>query len=164
MTSSEVTLQQRLRTTAPAVVLGLALLLVLNVGVILANTTNGHPIPKIALGVVLVAMLALAILFLLTLRIVVGVVSTPKGPSLQVAYGPGGFVRQVFGPEEIVSVSAHDVSFVQSGGWGYRGSLVVLRRATLATRRGVALQLHLTGGRRFTVTVDDPEAFVAALQ
>jgi hypothetical protein len=161
--SAEVTLHQRLRTTAPAVVLGLVFLLVLNVGVILANTSGGHSISKIGLSVVLVALLLLAVLFLLALRIVVRVVSTPMGSRLEVVYGPGGFVRQAFGPDEITSVSAHDVSFLQSGGWGYRGSLTVLRHATLATRRGAALQLDLSGGRRFIVTVDDPDAFVVAL-
>jgi hypothetical protein len=164
VTPLEVIVQQRLRTTAPAVVLGLAFLLVLNVSVIIANTTSGHAIPAIGLSVVLVALTLLLVVFLLALRIVVRVVTTSQGSYLQVAYGPGGFVRQVFIAGEIVSVSARDVSFSKSGGWGYRGSLVLLRRATLATRRGAALQLDLSKGRRFVVTVDDPEAFVVALQ
>jgi hypothetical protein len=49
------------------------------------------------------------------------------------------------------------------GGWGYRGSLKLFRRAAVVTRLGEALQVDLTGARRFCVSVDDPAAFVAAL-
>jgi hypothetical protein len=49
------------------------------------------------------------------------------------------------------------------GGWGYRGSLKLFRRAALATRRGEALEIQLIGKRRFIVTVDNPEDYVAAL-
>jgi hypothetical protein len=146
------------------VLLGLVLLLIVNVGVILANTSGGHSIPTVALIVVVALVALVLLLFLLALRIVVQVVSSPEGPYLRVAYGPGGLVRQVFPVKAIVSASVEDVSFLHSGGWGYRGSLVVVRRATLATRRGAALQLVLSRGRRFTVTVDAPEAFVLALQ
>ena len=52
---------------------------------------------------------------------------------------------------------------MQTGGWGYRGSLRLFKRAALVTRRGEALELTLTRKRRFIVTVDDPAVFVAAL-
>jgi hypothetical protein len=49
------------------------------------------------------------------------------------------------------------------GGWGYRGSLRLFRRAAVVLRRGPGLQLRLTGGRSFVVTVDDAGAALAAL-
>lgn len=163
MQPRDVLVEQRLRTTGLAAVLALALALCLNVGVVMANTTDGHALPALAVLVAVLVLLLLLTVFLLALRIVVRVVDGLRGPSLEVAYGPGGFVRQVFGPQRIVSATKHDVSFTQSGGWGYRGSLRILRRASLVTRRGDALQLDLVGGRRFIVTVDDPASFAAAL-
>lgn len=164
MSERVVTLQRRVRTTALAAVLGLVLLLVVNVDVILANTTNGHATPVGGTIVALAVLVLVLVLFLAALRIVVRVVTTSQGPSLEVLYGPGGFIRQIFKPEEILSASTREVSFFQDGGWGYRGSLVLLRRATLATRSGAALEIDLTRGRRFTVAVDDPEDFVRALK
>ena len=38
----------------------------------------------------------------------------------------------------------------------------LIKYAALATRRGDALVLSLSGGRRFAVTVDEPEAFASA--
>lgn len=163
MHPTDVLVEQRLRTTGLAAVLALALALCLNVGVVMANTTDGHSLPALAVLIAVLILLTPLTLFLLALRIVVRVVDGLRGPSLVVAYGPGGFVRQVFGPQQIVSATEHDVSFAQSGGWGYRGSLRLLRRASLVTRRGDALQLDLVGGRRFIITVDAPESFAAAL-
>ncbi len=48
-------------------------------------------------------------------------------------------------------------------GWGYRGSLRLLRRAAWVLRSGPALELDLTGGRRFTVTVDDADEAAAVV-
>ena len=72
-------------------------------------------------------------------------------------------VRQVFAADQIVSANARTLSAMQMGGWGYRGSLKILHRAAVVTRRGDALELQLTGERRFVVTVDEPAAFAAAL-
>jgi hypothetical protein len=163
MQPREVLVEQRLRTTGLAAVLALALALCLNVGVVMANTTDGHALSVLAVLIAVLILLTLLAFFLMALRIVVRVENGFRGPSLVVAYGPRGFVRQVFGPQRIVSASKHDVSFAQSGGWGYRGSLRLLRHASLVTRRGDALQLDLVGGRRFTVTVDDPISFAVAL-
>ncbi len=164
MPSSEVLVEQRLRTIGLAAVLALALALCLNVGVVMANTTDGHSLPALAVSIAVLVLLVLLSLFLLALRVVVRVIDESHGPSLEVAYGPGGFLRQVFGPEQIVSATKYDVSFLLSDGWGYRGSLKFLRRASLVTRRGDALRLDLVGGRRFIVTVDEPETFAAALR
>jgi len=44
---------------------------------------------------------------------------------LEIVYGPGGVVRQIFGPDKLLSASAQNFSFMQMGGWGYRGSFEV---------------------------------------
>jgi hypothetical protein len=43
------------------------------------------------------------------------------------------------------------------GGWGYRGSLRLYRRAALNLRKGAGLRLELHDGRVFVVTVDDAD-------
>jgi hypothetical protein len=48
-------------------------------------------------------------------------------------------------------------------GWGYRGSLRLFRKAAWVLRSGPALELDLTGERRFVVTVDDAEEAAAVL-
>ncbi|HEY2577822.1 MAG TPA: hypothetical protein VGI74_16065 [Streptosporangiaceae bacterium] len=63
----------------------------------------------------------------------------------------------------------HEVELVtvdppKSGGWGYRGSLRWQKAAALNVRRGPGLRLKLDGGRRFLITVDDPEGAAAVLQ
>ena len=111
--------------------------------------------------------MALAVLvaaILLFTRVVVRVVQSESGRGLEILYGPGGFVRQEFEPAEIEGAYARNLSFAEMGGWGYRGSLRLMRRAALVTRRGNALELELSHRRRFIVTVDEPDDFVSALK
>jgi hypothetical protein len=156
-----IVLQQQLRTVALAGLLAAFLVVFVAVSFALAA---GKGLSATFYVVETIGVLTLAFGLFLFLRIVVRVVVTSTSRTLEVLYGPGGFVRQVFGPEKLVSVSAGSFSFVQMGGWGYRGSLRLFRRAALATRHGDALDVRLVGGRRFIVTVDRPEEFVAALE
>jgi hypothetical protein len=64
----------------------------------------------------------------------------------------------------IEAAAAIDVRPWRWGGWGYRGSLRVFRRAAWVVRAGPGIEVTLTGGRRFAVTVDDADAGVAALR
>lgn len=50
-----------------------------------------------------------------------------------------------------------------ASGWGYRGSLRLLGKAAWVLRGGDALELDLTGDRRFLVTVDDADEAAAVL-
>ncbi|HEV2373500.1 MAG TPA: hypothetical protein VGS19_15165 [Streptosporangiaceae bacterium] len=52
----------------------------------------------------------------------------------------------------------------KSGGWGYRGSLRFGKAAALNVRQGPGLRLKLDGGRRFLITVDDPEGAAQILR
>lgn len=112
----------------------------------------------------LMTLAGLATSCVLALRVVVRVVETSEGRALEIVYGPAGVCRQFFGPDQLVAARSRNVSFLQTGGWGYRGNLRILRWAAVATRSGEALEVELTGHRRFIVTVDEPEDFVSALQ
>lgn len=57
-----------------------------------------------------------------------------------------------------------DLRPARYGGWGYRGSLTLLKRAAVILRRGEGVIFALTGGRRFIVTVDDAESLARAVQ
>jgi len=161
--SPVVIIEQRLRTRGLALLLCLILVLFLVVSITLIGTSKSGSLPVTLYVVETVVPIGLVVGILMFLRIVVRVVETPKGRALEVLYGHRGFVRQVFGPDRLVAANARSYSFMQMGGWGYRGSVRLLRQAALATRRGDALELQLKGKRRFIVTVDGPADFVAAL-
>jgi hypothetical protein len=52
---------------------------------------------------------------------------------------------------------------MQWGGWGYRGSLKLMKQAAVVLRAGPGLRLDMTGGRVFVVTIDDPGTAAALL-
>ena len=86
---------------------------------------------------------------------VIRVVADSTG--LQVAYGPFKFPRTRVTIDRIARASAIDVRPMRWGGWGYRGSLTVGRRAAVVVRGGPGLRLDLTNGKVFVVTIDDPQ-------
>ena len=57
-----------------------------------------------------------------------------------------------------------DLRPVRYGGWGYRGSLRLLKKAAVVLRRGPGVIFALTGDRRYIVTVDDADALAAVVQ
>lgn len=83
---------------------------------------------------------------------------------LTVRSGTVPLVRVHFPLERIESVEAIDVNPWRWGGWGYRGSVRVFRRAAWVIRRGSGIKVNLARGRVFVVTVDDAEAGALALQ
>ncbi len=161
MDEGSVIMEQQLRSSWISAIIGAIAFLFVVVATIFLESSSS--IPVTALVLVLCAILVQMFAIFLFLRVVVRVVQVESGRSLLVAYGPGGHIRQVFEPSEIESAEVRRLSFTQMGGFGYRGSLRLLRRAALSTRRGDALELHLTRGRKFFVTVDDPADFVSAL-
>lgn len=82
---------------------------------------------------------------------------------LHIHYGPLGFPSTHIDVDDIEQASAIDVRPMEWGGWGYRGSLKLMRRAALVLRAGPGLRLDLTGGRTFVATVDEPETAAALL-
>ena len=64
---------------------------------------------------------------------------------------------------EIESATAESINPLKWGGYGYRGSMRLFKRAALLLRKGEALRLTLENGRTLLITVDDAEGAVAAL-
>jgi hypothetical protein len=158
-----IVIEQRLRTVGVSTMLAVAAVVLVVVGLVAFNATDrswARTVIVVADAIVLVALLTAS---LMVLRTVVRVIETTEGRVLEVVYGPNGMVRQVFGPDTLVSARTRSITFLQTWGWGYRGSLRLFRWAALATRSGEALELQLVGRRRFIVTVDEPGDFVAAL-
>ena len=158
-----IVIEQRLRTKGLVFLLAIVTVVYAAVAIALTAGTGRHSPSALTIVIESIAFVSLIAAIFFFLRITVRVVATPQGRALEVVYGPGGLVRQVFGPDKLVGADARNFSFLQMGGWGYRGSLKVFRRAALATRRGDALDVRLQGNRRFIVTVDDPADFVSAL-
>jgi hypothetical protein len=76
--------------------------------------------------------------------------------------GPLRWPTMTMSLDDVVTFEAIDVRPMRYGGWGYRGSLRLFRRAALVLRRGPGLRLQLRDGRVFVVTVDDPDGAVVA--
>jgi hypothetical protein len=157
-----IVIEERLASMGVALAIGGVLVAFLFISTLFFSTSSSTPVVAVAIETVVV--LAMAFVVFLFWKVIVRVVETPEGRALEILYGPGGFVRQTFGPEDLEEAYARDFSFAQMGGWGYRGSLRLLRQAALVTRRGEALELILRGKRRFIVTVNEPAEFVAALR
>ncbi|MEZ5235452.1 MAG: hypothetical protein R2749_22530 [Acidimicrobiales bacterium] len=68
------------------------------------------------------------------------------------------------GIERMATAEVIDVRPLHWGGWGYRGSLKLFRRAAVVLRGGEGLQVTLRDGRVFVVTVDDAAGAVAVLR
>ena len=78
-------------------------------------------------------------------------------------YGMLPWPRTSIDVVEIESASAIDVRPMEWGGWGYRGTLTLMKQAAVVLRAGPGIRLDLTDGRVFVVTVDNPEPAVALL-
>ena len=158
-----VLLEQRLRSTSVTIVLGVAIAVFVATALIVADIGSGQGIPPLAAAVLSVGIVVVFFCFLVSIRVVVRVVEDASGRRLEILYGPGGLVHQKFARGEIESATAENLTLMQMGGLGYRGSLRLFHRAALVTRRGEALSLNLRGNRHFFVTVDTPLNFVEAL-
>lgn len=72
-----------------------------------------------------------------------------------IAFGPLGFPRMRVGVNRIAHADTTMVRPMEHGGWGYRGSLTVLRRAAVVIRGGEGLRLALRDNKTMIITVDD---------
>ena len=159
---TEPLLRRQLRTGGITVVLGV---LTLGIGALflsVGTAGRGGHLPLLA-SLVMVGVPLLLVAALITLaRVEVVAVQTTEGPGLEIRYA-FGLLTQRFSAASILSATATMKSMVEMGGWGYRGSLRLFRYAALVTRSGAALELRLINGRRFVVTVDEPERFADVL-
>jgi hypothetical protein len=88
------------------------------------------------------------------------VIASPHGVRVR---GVLGWPRVTLPLDRIGSAEAIEVQPMQWGGWGYRGSLRLFRRAAWIVRRGGGLKLNLRDGKIFIVTVDDADEAAAVL-
>jgi hypothetical protein len=77
---------------------------------------------------------------------------------VELRYGPFGWPRSRIALAEIRSAGALELAPLQWGGWGYRGSRRLFRKAAVVLRAGPALRLELADDTLLVVTVDDAEA------
>jgi len=103
----------------------------------------------------------LALLIALELFAKVRVVVDARG--LRVTLGYTGWLRRRLALERVVAARAFSLEPLQHGGWGYRGSLRLFKRAALVVRGGPALGLELRDGSHLVITVDDAEAGARAI-
>jgi hypothetical protein len=82
---------------------------------------------------------------------------------LHLRYGPFNWPKQTISIERIKSASAIDLKPSEWGGWGYRGSLKILKRAAVVLRRGPAIRVDLHNGAKFAVSIGDSETGAAVL-
>lgn len=71
-----------------------------------------------------------------------------------VAFGPFGWPRRVIRVSDLREASAIVVEPREWGGWGYRW-IPWAKASAAVIRKGPGIELVLTDGRRFAVTVDD---------
>lgn len=82
---------------------------------------------------------------------------------LHVKYGLLPWPRTNVRVDQIEQATVIDVRPMQWGGWGYRGSLKLMKQAAVVHRAGPGVRLDLKDGKVFVVTVDNPETPVALL-
>ncbi len=82
---------------------------------------------------------------------------------LHVRYGLLPWPRTTIEIGDITQATVIDVRPMEWGGWGYRGSLKLMKRAAVVHRAGPGLRLDLRNDKIFVVTVDGPEQPVALL-
>lgn len=117
---------------------------------------------SIALGSALVpGLMVLAATVIVLLFASIRVQAGPAG--LSVSYGMLPWPRTHIALDQIQSASAIDVVPMQWGGWGYRGSLKLMKQAAVVLRKGPGIKLELDRNRTFVVTVDNPDQAVAVL-
>jgi len=85
---------------------------------------------------------------------------TVDSRGLRIGLGPWAWTVKSIPLAAVASASAQSIDAADWGGWGYR---VMPGRSAVVLRSGPAIVLELTDGRRFAVTVDDPQAPVALL-
>jgi hypothetical protein len=127
-------------------------LVFLAVGVLLGVLVNPYAGAVLAVG-------GLCVLALVEITVLV------TAATVQVCYsGPLRWPRTTLRLEDVARVEAITVEPMRYGGWGYRGSLRLFRRAAVNLRRGPGLRFELRDGRVFVLTVDDAEAAAATIR
>lgn len=142
------------RANSRVIASGVVFLIFVGTVVLLAFAGGG-----LATGLVLLAT-GLAMVSFMSLDVAVG------ETGVRVRAGALRWPTVHFGLDEIEAARSVHWDPLRGGlvsGWGYRGSLRLMGRAGWVLRGGPALELDLTDGRRFVVTVDGAEEAAAVL-
>ena len=82
---------------------------------------------------------------------------TADRSGLTVRYGFFGWPRTSVPIRRIATARAIDGRPPDWGGWGYRGSLTLMKRAAVVLRAGPGIRVDLHDGKVFAVTIDYPD-------
>lgn len=82
---------------------------------------------------------------------------------MTVRYGLIPWPRTDLAIEDIDRATVIDVRPAEWGGWGYRGTLALMRQAAVVLRAGPGIRVDLKNDKVFVVTVDDPGQGAALL-
>jgi uncharacterized membrane protein len=96
---------------------------------------------------------AVVVALALTWLSIVRVTASERG--VRIAFGPFGVPSKHMPLDRIERAEATEIEPLRWGGWGYRWAGP--GRSAVVVRRGPGLVLDLRDGRRFAVTVDEPE-------
>jgi hypothetical protein len=100
----------------------------------------------------------LAHVFTLVLLELFAKVRVTVGPSgIGIRYGYVGWLRQRIAIDRVRAAYAVHVEALEHGGWGYRGGLRLLGRASVVIRGGPGVRLELESDKHFSITVDDAQ-------
>jgi hypothetical protein len=142
-----IVIEQRLHSGGVALAIGGITFLFILVSTIFLETGSGS-LPAVAIVIELVALAGLVSVTLIFSRVIVRVVQTGDGRALEVVYGPGGRVRQVFEPSEVEAAYARHLSFAEMGAGGTGGVCGCF------VRRRSSLDVATTSRYNFRVDVD----------
>jgi hypothetical protein len=105
--------------------------------------------PVLSLLAATLVVVAIALEFFSRIRV------TIDHRGVHVRYGHFGLWTRRIPLARITAVQAVHIDPLAHGGWGYRGSLLLFRKASIVVRAGPALKLELTRGQQLFITVDD---------
>jgi hypothetical protein len=134
-----------------------------------AHLTWWLPLLLIAIGAVIVVLArsvagALPSVVLLLVYVAFGWIRVSvDARGLRIRYGVLPWPVTSVPLDDIRRAERIDLSPLEWGGWGYRGSRKAFGRAAVVLRGGGAIKLQLTDGREFAVTVDDAATGAAVL-
>jgi hypothetical protein len=133
--------------SVPLLLLGIATSII---GLILISTTNW-----VVGAAIILASIPLTALATLHVR--------ADRSGLRITYGWLPWPSTHVALADIETAQVIDVRPREWGGWGYRGSLKLMRKAAVVHRAGPGIRLDLDNGKVFVVTIDDADTGVALL-
>jgi uncharacterized membrane protein len=102
-------------------------------------------------------LLVLPVIVFVTLEFFSRIRVTIDGRGVAIHYGHLGLWTRRVPLASIAAAHALTLDAMAHGGWGYRGGLRLIGKASIVVRSGPAIRLDLRNGQQLFVTVDDAE-------